>query len=457
MEPLSMCVNTQTPLMRFNPSWAQKAPEGPTREAPLDMKLLTEDTDYEFTPGGVTRMVFPLLKRMMASHTLKDATWVSLNPVGPKSSTLSGIEFRNVLMEQERLAGYGKTKEAIWGTVHGLLPDSNSEDIFWRDDFTDYAYYNRLSAELIMNLDSEKDFDIFYVHDFQQLPMGHMLGTLKPKVFRWHIPFDQTAIPKLWEEPLSTYLNSYDMVIASSKRYLDSLKEFGYNGASRHVYPYVDPGDYSRPTRAQMDALRRRLGIARGEKVALVVARMDPIKGQDRVVRAMGITKRRCPALKLLLVGNGSFSSSAGGLKLSKGAAWRAYLQELARRLEVEDRVIFAGHLSQAELDAAYQLCSFTVLPSVQEGFGLVVIEGWIHRRAGIVSRGAGASELIREGSNGLLYDPDDVETLAEHMCRLAADRTLADRMGAAGRADSRRCYVDEGVKEESSIIMGLV
>jgi glycosyltransferase involved in cell wall biosynthesis len=87
----------------------------------------------------------------------------------------------------------------------------------------------------------------------------------------------------------------------------------------------------------------------------------------------------------------------------------------------------------------------------------LVVIEGWIHRRAAIVSRGAGASELIREGSNGLLYDPDDVETLAEHMCRLAADRTLADRMGAAGRADSKRCYVDEGVKEESSIIMGLV
>jgi glycosyltransferase involved in cell wall biosynthesis len=421
------------------------------------MNSLVEDVDYRFTPGGVTRMVYPLLKHMIGAGILEGVDWVSLNPSGPKKATMSGIDFHNILMDKERLAGYGKTKETIWDTVHGLVSESSSRDIFWRDDFTDYAYYNRLTAEAIRYLDAGRDFDVFYVHDFQQLPIGHMLGTLKPKVFRWHIPFDQTVIPKLWEEPLSTYLNSYDVVIASSRRYLDSLKEFGYGGVARHVYPYVDPADYSKPMTSEVRALKTKLGIRLGDRVALVVARMDPIKGQDRVVRAMALAKSKCPELRLLLVGDGSFSSSEGGLKLSKGEIWRARLEELARKLDVADRVFFAGHLSQRELDSAYRLCAFNVLPSVQEGFGLVVIEGWIHRRASLVSTGAGVSELVQEGSNGLLFEPDDVESLAECMCRLAADPDLCRRMGARGYVDSKKCHVGEGVKQESLVIMGLV
>jgi len=450
-------VNTQTPLVQFSTDWNDKySPMQPSPE-PLDMGGMKEEVDYRFTPGGVTRMVFPLLKRMKEAGILKGATWVSLNPGGPRHSVLDGIEFRNVLLDHESLAGYGKTKEAIWGTVHGLSEASSSGDMFWRDDFTDYAYYNRLSAETMRALDGEGDFDLFYVHDFQQLPVGYMLGTLKPKVFRWHIPFDRTTIPKLWIEPLSTYLNSYDVVIASSRRYLDSLKEFGFGGVARHVYPYVDPSDYSKPTAREAKALARGLGIADREKVAVVVARMDPIKGQDRAIRAMAKVRSQEPDLRLLLVGNGSFSSSSGGLKLSKGAAWRARLEQLAKDLGVQDRVTFAGHLSQRELDAAYVRSSFTVLPSVQEGFGLVVIEGWIHGRPSVVSTGAGVSELVQERANGLLFEPDDVDTLADQMARLASDEALARKMGARGRVTSRSCFVEEGVKQESDIMLGLV
>jgi glycosyltransferase involved in cell wall biosynthesis len=171
----------------------------------------------------------------------------------------------------------------------------------------------------------------------------------------------------------------------------------------------------------------------------------------------LSLAKSKCPELRLLFVGNGSFSSSEGGLKLSKGEVWRARLEELARKLDVTDRVRFAGHLTQRGLDSAYRLCAFNVLPSVQEGFGLVVIEGWIHRKASLVSTGAGVSELVQEGSNGMLFEPDDVEALSEDMCRLAADDDLCRRMGSKGSVDSKRCYVDEGVRQESRVIMGLV
>ncbi|MDG6964556.1 MAG: hypothetical protein JRM83_06140, partial [Nitrososphaerota archaeon] len=89
---------------------------------------------------------------------------------------------------------------------------------------------NRLTAELMKDLDKRHDFDLFYIHDFQQLPVGHMIGTLKPKVYRWHIPFETSMIPAQWTEPLSTYFNSYDLIVVSADKYLGSLKQFGYQG-----------------------------------------------------------------------------------------------------------------------------------------------------------------------------------------------------------------------------------
>src|SRR5208282_6333858 len=94
----------------------------------------------------------------------------------------------------------------------------------------------------------------------------------------------------------------------------------------------------------------------------LVVGRMDPMKGQDRALRAFAKLRRRLPGLRLVLVGNGSFSGSAQGLALSKSGRWRKALEELASELGISEQVVFTGHVSQTELDALYERCLFTVL-----------------------------------------------------------------------------------------------
>jgi glycosyltransferase involved in cell wall biosynthesis len=355
------------------------------------------------------------------------------------------------------MVGYGRTKEAIWGVAHGLPPQVPVGDVFWSDDFADYTYYNRQTAELVSSLDRKSDFDAFHVHDFQQLPLGHMLHSMKPKIFRWHIPFDESMIPAEWKEPLGTYLDSYDVVIASSKRYLSSLQRFGFSGKAYHVYPYVDPRDYSVPTEGEIGLLCSRLGLGKEDRVVLVVARMDPMKGQDRAVMALSKALKGDPCLKLVLVGDGSFSSSRGGIGLSKGEAWRSELELLAEKLGLRRRVVFTGHLPQRELDAMYERCDLTLLPSIREGFGLVVLESWIHKKPSIVSRGAGISELVADGVNGFLYDPDDCDDLAEKVLSLISDPERARLMGGRGHSTSRRCYLDEGVKAESDIIAGVV
>jgi glycosyltransferase involved in cell wall biosynthesis len=452
VEPLSLCVNTQTPLVQLLGQRSAGSARN-SSAAPLRLSSLTEGKDYRVSPGGVTRMVAPMVRRLQSDGVLEEVHWVALNPTGPRTIEADGMMLHNVGLDPARMASYGHVKEAIWGAVHGLSGPGGEEELLWTDQYSEYAYYNRASSEVIQELDRKYDFDAFYVHDFQQLAVGHMLNTLKPKIFRWHIPFDETMIPTEWRQWLATYFNSYDVVIVSARRYRASLKAFGHTGKVQQLYPYVDPADFSRPPPAEVAATCRARGV-QDEEVVLVVGRMDPMKGQDRAIRAFGAVAKEFPSTRLVLVGNGSFSGAQGSPGLSKGARWRAELELLVKKLGLESRVLFTGHLSQRELDCFYEAARLTVLPSVQEGFGLVVVESWLHRKPTIVTDRAGIAELVQDGRNGLLVDPDRPKQMAEQMRKLLADDgELGRRLGREGYKSSKKCTVEAAAPAEAKLL----
>ncbi len=452
VQGLKILVNTQTPLI-----WFTHPPKEP-KTVVTDLSQLREGEDYNYSTGGVTRMVQPLLKRMLSEGTISEAHWVSLNSAGYNTIKAEGITHHFVSLDKSRMESYGKVKEAMWNAAHGTTKDTTAaQKIFLSDDFPDYAYYNRLTAELINGLDKDIDFDIFYIHDFQQLPIGHMLNTLKPKMYRWHTPFEESTIPEKWKMLMNTYFNAYDLIVVSSGKYLESLKSFGYNGKVKKLYPYVDPEDYTRPNNGEVSTLCDRLGIKDEDDVMLVVARMDPMKGQDRAIDAFAYIAGKYKKLRLVLVGNGSFSSSKQGLGLSKGAVWRSELEEQVNKLGISDRVIFTGHLPQNELDALYERCNFTLLPSIKEGFGLVVVESWLHHKACIVTNRAGIAELITAGKDGLLINPDDMQDIAAKISILLEDRSISRKIGQAGFEVSKLCSISAGLHEETKAIKELV
>jgi glycosyltransferase involved in cell wall biosynthesis len=455
--PLSICINTQTPLVQFLGP-AEGGASATALPDPVDLAALREGTDFRYSPGGVTRMVFPLVRRLLKKGVLSEAHWVALNPRGPRTVRLDGMTLHHVAMDGRQMAGYGEVKEAIWGRMHEIDAADPHHDLFWSEAFAEYASYNRQTAELIRKLDQAHDFDAFYIHDFQQMPVGQMLGTLKPKAFRWHIPFDTATIPEAWRVAWRTYLDSYDVLVVSTEQYATSLARLRPKGRILRLYPYVDPKEFSRPGRRAVAEVSRRLGLRPSDEVALVVGRMDPIKGQDLAIAATGRLSRAYPNLKLVLVGNGSFSGSKGGLALSKSASWRAHLEELVKREGVEDRVLFTGHLPQTDLDCLYERCSFTILPSVREGFGLVAVESWLHGRPTVVTLRAGVAELVRDGLNGLTFDPDRPGELVRCMRRLLNDRSgrLRARLVRNARASSSQCSLAAAEAAERAMLTEL-
>jgi glycosyltransferase involved in cell wall biosynthesis len=452
VQKVNVCINSQTPLLQFlsrsdgsaGPAWGDTA----------NLAELEEGVDFRFSPGGVTRMVYPLVRRLLNQGVLDETHWVSLNPVGPRVVRTDGLTLHNVALGPQRMGGYGKTKEAIWSTIHGLEGSESPPDLFWSDEFSEYAFYNRTTSERIRALDSELDFDLFYIHDFQQMPVGQMLHSLKPKLFRWHIPFDAARIPEEWRARFVNYLDSYDVVVVSCDRYREGLSALGYRGKSVRLYPYVDPKEYRRPGKKVAAATCARWGVRPEDIVILVVARMDPAKAHDRAIRALARLVPKYPRLRLVLVGNGSFSGARGGLGLSKSERWRTHLESEAKRLGVRERVVFAGHVPQQALDCFYERARFTVLPSVNEGFGLVVVESWLHRRPALVTERAGIAELIRDGENGILFDPDDIESLAEKMRRLIDDRgELTRRLARNAVVTARACSLGTAARAEAKLM----
>ncbi|MEM1936573.1 MAG: glycosyltransferase family 4 protein [Candidatus Caldarchaeum sp.] len=445
---MRLAVCTQTPLVRL-------LGDAPVSEGIVDVSWMKENVEYVFSPGGVTRMVYPLLVRMFRNGVLEDACWVSLNPKGPERIRFGRIEVWNVRVEESHLKSYGVVKELLWRIFHGVQKDEPRSlvDVAWYEDYAYYNLYNRVCSETLMKLDNQHDFDLFYIHDFQQLPTGSMLETLKPKVFRWHIPFDERVISPKWAPFLKKYFDAYDAVIVSCKTYLKSLKRIGYGGKVFHVYPYIDFEEYVVPSRQKVSDFCDRFSIKEDDLVVALVARLDPLKGHDVAVKALARVVRRIPNVKLVIVGNGSFSSSRQGLGLSKADQWRQQLDELVKKLGVSENVVFTGHVSQEELGCVYERCDLTILPSRAEGFGLVVAESWLYRKPSIVSVHAGIAELVEHGSTGLLVNPDNPEQVEEAMVKLLNDEKTRLEMGAKAGEAVALCSIERGLREEMEVL----
>jgi colanic acid/amylovoran biosynthesis glycosyltransferase len=155
------------------------------------------------------------------------------------------------------------------------------------------------------------------------------------------------------------------------------------------------------------------------------VSRLVPWKGVDRSIRAFAAARRSLPDARLVVVGEG---------------ALRDELEGLARSLDVQDAVHFAGALDAegvrrclARSDVFLQH-SITDQNGWHEGFGVSITEAMAMRMPVVVTRSGGIPDQVGHEVNGLLVEENDVEAMADAMVRLALDPALRCRLGTRGR-----------------------
>src|SRR4051812_20883083 len=114
-----------------------------------------------------------------------------------------------------------------------------------------------------------------------------------------------------------------------------------------------------------------------------------------------------------------------------------AELRERARQLGVSERVCFLDHVDEADLEALFAAASCFVLPSLQEGFGLPVLEA-MSRGVPVASSNSSSLPEVA-GDAALMFEPTDVSAIARAVERLLNDRELARRLIDAGRVQAER------------------
>src|SRR5262249_28269406 len=148
---------------------------------------------------------------------------------------------------------------------------------------------------------------------------------------------------------------------------------------------------------------------------ALFVAVLEPYKNVDGLAAAWRLTAPRLPTATLRLVGNGS-----------RAALVRALVDELP------EQTTWTPELDSAGVAAALDEATVLVLPSRSEGMGRILIEAFCRGRGVVGTRAGGIPDLVEDGVNGLLVDPNDTLRLADALERVLSDRPLAERLGAA-------------------------
>jgi len=114
----------------------------------------------------------------------------------------------------------------------------------------------------------------------------------------------------------------------------------------------------------------------------------------------------------------------------------RPELEATAAALRITDCIQFSGWLPREEVRKAYQSATFLVHASSYEGMSNVILEALASGLPVVASKIPGNTELIRDSTNGFLFDPaGDPAQLANRISLLFQDQTNWDRLSAAARA----------------------
>jgi len=141
-------------------------------------------------------------------------------------------------------------------------------------------------------------------------------------------------------------------------------------------------------------------------------------KNVEVILRAWSIIIKEVQDAKLIIAGDGPHKSA---------------LQELVKKLDIKDSVIFTGYVTPDQKKKLLCESNALLFPSMIEGFGLVMLESWQQNRPVLASNIPPMSDIIQHEKTGLVIDTHDEKKWAEKIIQLIKNPNISDEMGKAG------------------------
>ena len=217
-------------------------------------------------------------------------------------------------------------------------------------------------------------------------------------------PPDAPRLPQL--------LPAADALTTVSRGSADRVRSLAPRAAPTVIPNGIDVGFWSQGPVDGADVPRR-------PPTVLAVGRLDYVKGQDVLLRALPRVIERVPGATAIVVGGGGFLP---------------HLESLARELQVADRVRFTGPLAPEAIRTLMAGARCLALPSRSEGLPLVPLEAMAAGLPVVAARVGGVPEIVT-GDTAVLVPPEAPDALAEALVGVLQDDERAAGLSARGRA----------------------
>lgn len=298
------------------------------------------------------------------------------------------------------------------------------------------------------------DFDVIHLHYPFIGGVAGVLDCKKPVVVTYHMDlvgrgwkkyffkiYNYFILPRLVKKAKNIVFSSWDYIQKGRLKKYISQETKKFVEIPFGVDLFTD--QKTQISGRALEDLKRKLGLKDGDKLLVFVGGLDKahyFKGIDILLPAL--SKLKTEKAKVLIVGEG---------------ALRPYYENRAKELGVEDRVIFAGRVSDEDLPFYYRLSRGLVLPSIDksEAYGMVLLEAMAHGLPVIASHLPGVRSVVGEGEErrGFLINPGDALELAEAIDSLFTDVDEANKMGERARIwVTRERSVEKEIKTLESL-----
>jgi len=293
----------------------------------------------------------------------------------------------------------------------------------------------------IIALIKKNHIDIVHTHGYRSDIIGLLAArtTGKPIVATIHgwVPINRRL--RLYQKADEMALRYFNRLIPVSDEIQNGLLEKGVNAnIITRLHNAVAVTDFPGLAKTAQSFNESFLGR---EATVGVIGRLSPEKDIPTFLKAAALLKPRFPHLKFLVVGDGPEKRT---------------LQSLAGDLGLSDRLTFTGFVQ--DIDTVYQQLDLLVISSLTEGIPLVVLEAMKHSIPVVSTRVGGMKEVIEDGLDGMLVEPNNPEMLATSIEALLLDADKYTRTaGYARKKIVERFNVNHWVQAIEAIYRNLM
>jgi len=263
-----------------------------------------------------------------------------------------------------------------------------------------------------------------------QMPVeGFDAAPLRKKIYR--------TLDKISER----YVDKFVTVSDTLKKQLIQGHEIA-EGKIAKIYNGIELEEYEPDSDDRFKQMvRQEFGIPDSAFLIGAIGRIVWQKGFESLIRALPKIGDRLPEAKMLIVGEGPQTKK---------------LEKLARRLSVDQALIFAG--LRDDVKSILSGLDVLVIPSLLEGFPMITLEAMAMAKPIIASNVVGISEQIADRENGILVQPGDITALTKEIIRLAGDKKKAEMLGWAARKRVEREFsVQKMVRQTEDVYRSIL